>query len=281
MKKQEFLAELWKQLSDAPKEDVERSLDYYTEMIEDRIEAGMSEEEAVADIGSPKDAAKQIMDELPKTRPAGVFRDRTAETAGSGSSQVQSGPVHSGQVQSGPAQSGPVKSGPVQGGPAQNRSAGNASAYAGSRNTAEYNAAYDEQMDRMMNRTPEKPQKKSSGGKLILLICLFPFWLPLLITVASLIFAFFVTLWSLTIALFAVAGGFILAGIAGAVSLIINAIHGEFAIGLVHAGAGFILSGLAIFFFMISSNIVKGTARVSAAIWRKITGFFRGKETTV
>ena len=164
MKKQEFLAELWKQLSDAPKEDVERSLDYYTEMIEDRIEAGMSEEEAVADIGSPKDAAKQIMDELPKTRPAGVFRDRTAETAGSGSSQVQSGPVHSGQVQSGPAQSGPVKSGPVQGGPAQNRSAGNASAYAGSRNTAEYNAAYDEQMDRMMNRTPEKPQKKSSAA---------------------------------------------------------------------------------------------------------------------
>ena len=60
MKKQEFLTALWKQLSDMPNSDVERSLDYYSEMIDDRVEAGMSEEEAVAEIGSVEEAAKQI-----------------------------------------------------------------------------------------------------------------------------------------------------------------------------------------------------------------------------
>ena len=68
MKKQELLTALWKQLSDMPNSDVERSLDYYSEMIDDRVEAGMSEEEAVAEIGSVEEAAKQIMADAPKRK---------------------------------------------------------------------------------------------------------------------------------------------------------------------------------------------------------------------
>ena len=39
MKKQEFLRALWNKLSELPKEDIETSLDYYAEMIEDRMES--------------------------------------------------------------------------------------------------------------------------------------------------------------------------------------------------------------------------------------------------
>ena len=43
MTKQEFLRELWNRLTELPQEDVEKSLDYYSEMIDDRVEDGLTE----------------------------------------------------------------------------------------------------------------------------------------------------------------------------------------------------------------------------------------------
>lgn len=68
MTKNEFLAELKRYLSALPSEDVQASLDYYGEMIDDRIEEGISEEEAVGAIGSAKDIAAQVMEEIPITK---------------------------------------------------------------------------------------------------------------------------------------------------------------------------------------------------------------------
>ena len=51
MKKQEFLDELKKALWALPEADQKNSLEYYAEMIDDRMEDGLSEEEAVAAIG--------------------------------------------------------------------------------------------------------------------------------------------------------------------------------------------------------------------------------------
>ena len=261
MKKQEFLAELWKQLSDAPKEDVERSLDYYTEMIEDRIESGMSEEEAVADVGSPEDAAKQIMKELPK-KPAG---DAAGKPAGDTAAQVK--------------QEAP-RTEAAAGSTAQNTQSSSGAQRPRGGYSAEYNEAYDEEIDRMLNRTPEKEVKSSggSGWKIALLIICFPIWFPLMITALSLIFAAFVTVWALTFAFFAVAVSFALAGVAGIVSLIVHAIAGQFAVGLVHAGIGFFLAGLSIIFFMLAKTVIKGTVGASRGLGRLVTRFFRGKE---
>lgn len=63
MNKYEFMAAVREKLGDVPREDIERSLDYYAEMIDDRIEEGFSEEEAVAAMGSPDDVAAQILGE--------------------------------------------------------------------------------------------------------------------------------------------------------------------------------------------------------------------------
>ena len=65
MNKAEFLAALQAKLSGLSEEDLRGSLDFYSEMIDDRMEAGMTELEAVADIGSVEQAAEQILSEIP------------------------------------------------------------------------------------------------------------------------------------------------------------------------------------------------------------------------
>ncbi|MBQ3573350.1 MAG: DUF1700 domain-containing protein, partial [Clostridia bacterium] len=65
MNKEQFLFELRGRLAGLPLEDIERSLDFYREMIDDRIEDGMTEDEAVAAIGTPADAAAQIVMDMP------------------------------------------------------------------------------------------------------------------------------------------------------------------------------------------------------------------------
>lgn len=63
MTKLKFLLELEKKLSGLPQQDIEEQLTFYCEMIEDRVEEGISEEEAVAQIGTVEDIAAQILSE--------------------------------------------------------------------------------------------------------------------------------------------------------------------------------------------------------------------------
>lgn len=65
MNKQEFLSELNKRLSGLPAEDIQQSVDYYSEMIDDRIEDGLTEADAVMGIGEPQDIAGQILMDIP------------------------------------------------------------------------------------------------------------------------------------------------------------------------------------------------------------------------
>ena len=61
MEKYEFLTELCARLWALPEEDAKRSVDYYSEMIDDRMEDGMTEEAAVAAIGDVDEIAKSIL----------------------------------------------------------------------------------------------------------------------------------------------------------------------------------------------------------------------------
>ncbi len=66
MKKSEFIYRLDELLNALPRSDAKRSLDYYTEMIDERVEAGMGEEEAVAELGTPESIAEQILEDIPQ-----------------------------------------------------------------------------------------------------------------------------------------------------------------------------------------------------------------------
>ena len=66
--KQEFLEELRKQLSGLPKDDIDERLAFYGEMIDDRIEEGLSEEEAVAGVGPIGEIVSQTVSDVPLTK---------------------------------------------------------------------------------------------------------------------------------------------------------------------------------------------------------------------
>lgn len=65
MKKNEFLAALSRRLSALPPEEAEKSLSFYAEMIDDRVEDGMTQEEAVAALGSLDEIVASIINQLP------------------------------------------------------------------------------------------------------------------------------------------------------------------------------------------------------------------------
>ncbi len=65
MTKKAFLAELRKKLAGIPQDDMEERINFYGEMIDDRMEEGLAEEDAVAELGAIEDITAQIMAEIP------------------------------------------------------------------------------------------------------------------------------------------------------------------------------------------------------------------------
>lgn len=65
MNKEDFSCALRTKLSGLPQEDLERSLEFYREAIDDRMENGMTKEEAVSDLGSVDEIAEKILAETP------------------------------------------------------------------------------------------------------------------------------------------------------------------------------------------------------------------------
>lgn len=67
MTKQAFIDKLTVELAALPQDviDIEERVGFYGEMIDDRIEAGLTEEEAVADIGSIDEIMSQILADIP------------------------------------------------------------------------------------------------------------------------------------------------------------------------------------------------------------------------
>ena len=65
MTKEAFIMWLREAFSDYPHEEVEERIRFYIEIIEDRMEEGLSEEEAVASVGKLEDVIAQIQADMP------------------------------------------------------------------------------------------------------------------------------------------------------------------------------------------------------------------------
>ena len=65
MTKFKFLAALEDRLSGLPKEEVQERLRFYSEMIDDRMEEGLTEEEAVAAVGTVDEITSQVLTDIP------------------------------------------------------------------------------------------------------------------------------------------------------------------------------------------------------------------------
>ncbi len=83
MNKQIFIAKLRSKLCGLPRRDIDERVSFYSEMIDDRIEDGLSEREAVMEIGSVDLIAEQIKKEAAAVKAA--KRDgKTKRSLGSG-----------------------------------------------------------------------------------------------------------------------------------------------------------------------------------------------------
>lgn len=71
MTKYEWFKEFKNNLKDVPKEELDKAIEYYEELFEDKIDAGKSENEAILEFGSPSIASRrirnEIIDDTPKT----------------------------------------------------------------------------------------------------------------------------------------------------------------------------------------------------------------------
>lgn len=65
MTKTEFISLLRQKLSELPKRELEEQISFYSEMIDDRIEDGKSEAEAVTELGTADEIAALIISEVP------------------------------------------------------------------------------------------------------------------------------------------------------------------------------------------------------------------------
>ncbi len=81
MNKEQFLSAIKIKIQGLPQNDIEKSLDYYAEMLDDRIEEGMTEEQAVMALGSVDEIVAQILTDIPlprlvqeKVRPSRALR---------------------------------------------------------------------------------------------------------------------------------------------------------------------------------------------------------------
>ena len=68
MTKSEFLKSLCTSLHGLSDEDIKKSVDYYEEMIDDRMEDGKSEEEAVEGLGTIDEIKNNILEDIPITK---------------------------------------------------------------------------------------------------------------------------------------------------------------------------------------------------------------------
>ena len=80
MTRDEFLGRLGELLACLPADQVEETKQFYAEAIADRMEDGMSEEEAVAAMGAPGEVAEATLDDLPAV-PRAIARTRRRSTA--------------------------------------------------------------------------------------------------------------------------------------------------------------------------------------------------------
>ena len=71
MTKKEFLATLKRKLRGLPYADIKERLSFYSEIIDDKMEEGLTEGEAVSEIGDINEIAEQILGEVEVTAKGG------------------------------------------------------------------------------------------------------------------------------------------------------------------------------------------------------------------
>lgn len=126
-----------------------------------------------------------------------------------------------------------------------------------------------------------KSRVRPSGGwtaaTIVLLVLGSPIWFSLLIAVIAVVLAVYVVIWALIAALFAVVLSIGVAGLA-VVAALLWAMPGSVAVGLMTAGAGIALLGLAVLAFVGAGYAARALVRLTGALAVWIRSLFIRRE---
>ena len=190
MNKQEFLDGLRKGLSGLPQADIEERLTFYGEMLDDRIEEGLSEEEAVAAAGSVNEIVRQTVADIPLAK---IAKERI------------------------------------------------------------------------------KPKRRLKAWEIVLLALGSPIWLSLGVAAAAVIFALYVTVWSVIASFWSVFASLAVCAVGGVPMCVVFAAGGSGAAGITVLSAGIVCAGLSVFMFFGCLQATNGILLLTKkfAIWLK------------
>lgn len=197
MTKQAFLDELRKGLGGLPQEDIEERINFYGEIIDDSIEEGLSEEEAVARCGSVEEIVSQTLADIPLTK---LVKEKV------------------------------------------------------------------------------KPNRSLKAWEIVLIILGFPVWFPLLIAAVSVIFAFYITIWSLIISLWAAELAIAVGALALIAAAVLFTVQGHAPTGLAALGAGLLAAGVSVFLFFGCRAATKGILLLTKKVALGVKSLFIKKE---
>ena len=227
MNKTEYIEKLRALLDGCPKEEAERFLAYYSEMIEDRMEDGCPEEEACLSFGSVEEVAAQIRSEI-------LFsEDTSGETAM-----------------------------PPSGNASENTEKEEPATIIEQPDTASGSSA-------QVDSAKKDSDKKSVSVLLVILAIIgFPLWFPLCIAAFAILLSVLICLWSVVLSFWCVfvsLAAVAVAELPASILLLIYEGIGGFLIGF---GSAFICTALAIVFLWLSVLITKGSAKLTALIFK-------------
>lgn len=193
MKKEMFLNNLRDRLSAYSSDETEQSIEYYSEMIDDRIEDGMNEDDVVASLGSVDDIANKIIDELSLST---LVKCKTKD-------------------------------------------------------------------------------KSIPTWAIVLLVISSPLWLTLLLALFSAFFGIYIGIWGIAVGFWAATFGIFAGSLASLVSIIFFAFKGSVISSLGALGAGILLLGLGILFFLLTFYMSKGIVLLTKNIFLGIKKMFK------
>ena len=246
MNKHEFLAALRRELEGLPHGEAVERLNFYGEMIDDRMEEGMTEEAAVAAVGSVESIAAGIM----ASEEGGAVTDADPASASTDGDYRDTVSDFADTISD------------------------------FSETVTDFQATFSD-----FAETATHGERKTSREKeplpvwgILLILLGSPLWAPLLIAAAAVAFSLLASLWTVAASLWAVPVSLLAGGLGGVLASPVLLAGGHWITALAILGCGLFAAGLGIFAVFGCAALTKGMAYLTRACCRGVASLFRRRK---
>ena len=217
MNKKDFLDEVRTRLAGLSENDIQNALDFYVEAIDDHIDDGMTEDQAVSAVGTPEEVAEKILMDTPlptliKTQAQAMSQKQANTTDQTAQANQTAQTYQSAQTAGMSGNPTPVIPAPAAAQPAR--------------------------------------KSKLSPWAIVLIVLGAPVWLPLTIGLGAVALAIVMAIFALILAVVVAVLGAAIGGVVAIFASLVAIVMGEGVHGLVQLAAALILVGLALLLFI-------------------------------